>query len=260
MEFEFIKTLWHEKSGFVLNRGNIGEQYIFVHFLTPVTAYLNGERVDIKPGGCVIWGKGEHQRFESLKCELVHDWFHAGVLCGEFMEKYKIKSQKVYYPKPSDAVTDLVSEAETEMIKRSCFYKEACGCILEKLFIMLARSGAMNTEFVPNQLIQTQFLEMRERVHNDFKNNWTVGEMARLVNMSESAFYRTYKSVFGISPICDLNETRIRRAQLMLMRGGLSVERVAALLGYNNQYHFIRQFKKQVGTTPGKYRNVKKIL
>ena len=38
MKFFLIETLWHEKKGFVLHRDSIGEQYIFIHFLTPVTA------------------------------------------------------------------------------------------------------------------------------------------------------------------------------------------------------------------------------
>ena len=43
MKFFLVETFWPEKKGFVLHRNNIGEQYIFIHFLTPVTARLRGE-------------------------------------------------------------------------------------------------------------------------------------------------------------------------------------------------------------------------
>jgi AraC-like DNA-binding protein len=61
--------------------------------------------------------------------------------------------------------------------------------------------------------------------------------------------------MFGTSPINDLIEARISAARSLLMaEGDLSVAQVAERLGYNDQYHFIRQFKAANGQSPGQFR------
>ena len=107
MKFFLVETLWPEKKGFVLHRNSIGEQYIFIHFLTPVTAVLRGEKTEIKSGGCVFFGANAMQHFSSSNCELVHDWFHVDIDCGALMEKYGLECEKVYYPDNSDEITKL---------------------------------------------------------------------------------------------------------------------------------------------------------
>ena len=80
--------------------------------------------------------------------------------------------------------------------------------------------------------------------------------MSELVNLSESRFYSLYKKVFGITPQHDLFMLRIQRAQNYLISTTYSVETIAALVGYKNQYHFIRQFKQYIGFPPGQYRKM----
>ena len=80
-------------------------------------------------------------------------------------------------------------------------------------------------------------------------------KMAKLAKMSESRFYALYKGVFGVSPMSDLERTRVSRAELFLLSGSHSVTEAAEYAGYNNQYHFIRRFKKITGMTPGRYKN-----
>jgi YesN/AraC family two-component response regulator len=49
---------------------------------------------------------------------------------------------------------------------------------------------------------------------------------------------------------------RIDAAKVLLVSSpDTSVTELAEKLGYKNPYHFIRQFKKITGITPGAYRN-----
>ena len=71
--------------------------------------------------------------------------------------------------------------------------------------------------------------------------------------MSPSRFYAVYKNEFGVSPINDLIEARIHLAKSYLSSGEYSVSAAAEKLGYSSTYHFIRQFTKCVGVSPGKF-------
>ena len=83
---------------------------------------------------------------------------------------------------------------------------------------------------------------------------WTVAEIAAEINLSASRFHASYKTVFGISPMRDLIETRIQSAKNLLLSEELSVQDIAEQLGYHSVNHFIRQFKSGTGVSPLQYR------
>ena len=98
-----------------------------------------------------------------------------------------------------------------------------------------------------------RFIKLRNDIHSLFDRNLSVEDMAQMVSLSPSRFYSLYKSIFGISPKKDFLNIRIEHAKTILQQKKYSVSQVASIAGYNNQYHFIRQFKEVVGVTPGKF-------
>ena len=251
-----VNSLYKEKKGFVLDRKDIGSIYIFIHFLTPVNSILNGKETKIYPGGCVFYGLHSSQFFESLQCELVHDWFHADNSCGELMYKYGLKCETVYYPKESDEITRFICDIEIENMNKEKNYKKIIDCTAEKLFIKLSRACSQYNDDLNADRQRDIFLNARRKIHMNFADRWTVEDMAKLVNMSESRFYVMYKRIFGISPAKDLSRKRIQSAQALLLRDECTVSEVAELTGFTNQYHFIRQFRQLTGITPGKFKMI----
>lgn len=65
---------------------------------------------------------------------------------------------------------------------------------------------------------------------------------------------REYRSVYGVSPISDLNITRIEHAKKLLSETSLSVQEIGNRTGFYDINNFIRIFKKDTGLTPGKFR------
>ena len=90
-----------------------------------------------------------------------------------------------------------------------------------------------------------------------YKNDPSITEMARAVHLSESRFHTLYKQIFGISPKNDLIIARIERAKYLLEQNKYNNAQIAAMTGYTNEYHFIRQFKKIEGITPKEYARAK---
>lgn len=254
MEILIAKSLWPEPNDFYFYRRNIGSEYIFLHFLTPAILHFE-EDVAVKPGGCVFFEPYSEQYFSSPDVELLHDWFHADEDLGKIMNKYGIESRRVYYPQDSDQITKLITEIELENLKKHSYYQDMIHSSIEKLMISLSRADDLAQDnWKIAETRRTEMENARKRIHMEYARNWSVEEMAKLVNLSPSRFYTIYKRIFGVSPMHDLCMTRIQRARMLLNHGGYSIEEVSELTGYNNQYHFIRQFKQFTGITPGKYK------
>jgi AraC-like DNA-binding protein len=81
----------------------------------------------------------------------------------------------------------------------------------------------------------------------------SVAELAERVHMSPSRFAHVFAEQAGISPQQMRKRLRLHRARVLLDREGWSVSAAAGEVGYSNDSHFIREFKRFFGTTPGRY-------
>lgn len=89
-------------------------------------------------------------------------------------------------------------------------------------------------------------------VNNNISENLSVEKIAGQFNISTTTLWHMMRSSLGIT----LKEyiTKIRIAKAMeLLHKGLSVTEVSNRSGFNSYAHFIRTFKKSVGTPPHKY-------
>lgn len=82
---------------------------------------------------------------------------------------------------------------------------------------------------------------------------YSVAEMARAVQVSESHFYKLFNEVFGQSPAAYLERVRIEQACMML-RSSQSIMDIAHELGFKTSQHFTNVFRKLIGCSPSAWR------
>jgi AraC-like DNA-binding protein len=80
----------------------------------------------------------------------------------------------------------------------------------------------------------------------------TLAEAGRILEVSAAHLVRSFTRRFGISPHRYLVGRRIEVARRRLL-DGQPVARVAADVGFHDQAHFTKHFKRHVGTTPARY-------
>ncbi|MBK7858909.1 MAG: helix-turn-helix domain-containing protein [Archangiaceae bacterium] len=78
--------------------------------------------------------------------------------------------------------------------------------------------------------------------------------IARKAAMSTRTLSRRFREGVGATPAAWVNEKRVRRAQQLLETSSLSVERVAAGVGFGSATVLREHFGRVVGTTPTAYR------
>lgn len=95
--------------------------------------------------------------------------------------------------------------------------------------------------------------KVREYMHANLQQNVALDDLAKLSGLSSYYLIRVFRAEMGLSPHAYLEQVRIHRARVML-KSGLPIASVAAALGFSDQSHLNRHFKKLTGITPGTYR------
>lgn len=80
----------------------------------------------------------------------------------------------------------------------------------------------------------------------------SIADMSEKANVSSFHMIRKFSSENGLTPHKFQHQCRIRKAQ-ELLQNGMKVVDVAAAVGFCDQSHLCRVFKKQVGITPEEY-------
>ena len=82
----------------------------------------------------------------------------------------------------------------------------------------------------------------------------TLAEMAADLGVSRYRLLRGFREVMGMPPYAWLAQYRVARARALL-DAGLRPAEAAARVGFADQAHLTRWFRRVVGVTPGAYRN-----
>lgn len=105
----------------------------------------------------------------------------------------------------------------------------------------------------------------RERIESaiafmqaNLNENLRLEDFAREAGMSVSHFSERFRRQTGQSPMAYFIQLRMRLACRLLDLSGQPVKSVALEIGYKDPYYFSRIFKKSMGISPDRYREIKK--
>ncbi|MFB4316444.1 AraC family transcriptional regulator [Actinomadura sp. 21ATH] len=93
-----------------------------------------------------------------------------------------------------------------------------------------------------------------ERLADELTAPPTLAEMAADLGLSRYRLLRGFRQVMGMPPYAWLAQHRVARARPLLEAGHRPAE-VAAMVGFADQAHLNRWFRRVLGITPGAYRN-----
>jgi AraC-like DNA-binding protein len=91
-------------------------------------------------------------------------------------------------------------------------------------------------------------------LHTDPTHGWTVGELAGVASLSRSSFARRFTDVVGVPPLQYLTDWRIALAKERLRDSPDGLAAIATAVGYGSEFSLASAFKRQVGTSPGRWR------
>ncbi|MBX7174331.1 MAG: AraC family transcriptional regulator [Pyrinomonadaceae bacterium] len=126
--------------------------------------------------------------------------------------------------------------------------------ILETFAQLTSRQGEKTIE--PKEVLPEPKVVSRVKsyIEENYLDNITLAEISAFAYMSQFHLIRVFKKHTGLSPYAYLEQIRINRAKELLLKGE-SIIQTAYELGFTDQSHFTKTFKRFTGTTPGLYQN-----
>jgi len=104
----------------------------------------------------------------------------------------------------------------------------------------------------PHRLTSPQIARVIDYMHSHFDQDISLEVLAQTVNISPSHLRRLFKQATGMAPHQYLISLRVNRAKDLLLTRSFSVDQVAAEVGFADQSHLHRYFKRTFGITPKK--------
>ena len=115
---------------------------------------------------------------------------------------------------------------------------------------------------IPKLVLEKNYCE-RENINRaisylreEYNNDFSLEDVARIANLSQFHFIRTFKSITGKTPYDYLLDVKIEKSKEFLKLKKYSITDICFMCGFNNLGHFSSVFKKRVGLLPSQYRKL----
>jgi AraC-like DNA-binding protein len=106
------------------------------------------------------------------------------------------------------------------------------------------------------ELLRNPIAAALSHISNHIAEPLSVKGLAVRAHMSPSAFSRAFREATGRAPYQYIKDCRLDRARDLLDDRRLGVSAVAGAVGYASVSHFIKEFHRRHGTTPGEYAEI----
>ncbi len=100
-------------------------------------------------------------------------------------------------------------------------------------------------------------LLLRDYIHKHFREQLKLTNLAKFISRTPEQTIRIFKKEFGVTPMNYLQSYRLNNAKQYLLNTRYTLRMIAYELGFSNAYYFAAWFKKQTGSSPGRYRKGK---
>lgn len=265
------------------------DEYI-LFIITKGTMYLNEKDTDyrLKAGDYLLLQPGfAHFGYEESACSYYYIHFAESMFsvfdCSEYesIESILMNNRALFYksspfgydlydqsklfiPKDRTLSPSLLHEIDLCMkeVLRSWEqkneqYKLFCSCkfieILTKLSSYFTESLFHDGEHGRFHRNNKKTQEIIDLLHKNYTQKVTGSFIADNMEMNYDYLNRMFKNNLGITIFEYLNIIRINKAKELLMNGSMKAFEIASAVGYCDEYHFSKAFKKSVGISPRQY-------
>ncbi len=99
----------------------------------------------------------------------------------------------------------------------------------------------------------SRFIPLFKFLKDNLHRPVSVDEMAGISNTSLAHFHHVFRESLGYSPMNYLKKLRLDRAGQLLVYTDESIADIADRVGFKNQFHFSREFRRGSGVSPSVY-------
>ena len=127
---------------------------------------------------------------------------------------------------------------------------------LSRLLMRFAEFPPLMTAF---EIHETAVERVLKYIAGNYKKNPSLSELAEIACQSPFHFQRVFTKKMGLTPHEYIRDFKISESRKMLLKTE-DIAGIAHELGFTDQSHFTRVFRKTVGVPPGKFADVNRNI
>ncbi|MCM1175292.1 MAG: AraC family transcriptional regulator [Blautia sp.] len=222
---------------------------------------LNGENISFPPNTVMIYGIHSPVHYGCLTPHYNDDWIHFELHCEDtnLLHELAIPVNCPFTLPCLGTLTDYTRSIVQEKLSPYPYSTQVIDSLMHALLYSLSNRLHTLSDLNTNNKNYYSLNELRIEILNAPYKKWDIPLIAQKLNLSVSYFHHLYKQFFQTTCTQDIIHARIRHAQLYLCISEMSVSSLALFCGYDNELHFMRQFKKITGMTPSQYRKTHRM-
>ena len=254
MKIAFCGFDMHHSSGFKIMRPTGTGDYLFLIMRTPSYVILNGITYYTKGHAVILFDKNSPQYFGANNKPYINDWvqFEATTEDLAFFDQIGLKFDALTEFSDAYSLSRLVQQICTERGSNNKNASRSVQHLMHLLFLKLSDLRTMESPFSSH--LTEQLAILRNNIYSSPQNDWRIEEICNTMSISPSYLQHKYKELFQTGIKRDITLSRLEFARHLLSNSTLSVAEIANRVGYENDVHFMRVFKKGTGFTPTQYR------
>jgi AraC family transcriptional regulator len=125
---------------------------------------------------------------------------------------------------------------------------------LEESVTAIPAHGSVAVRYVRGGLPPRTRRRVHEYIVTHLNEKITNDALAQAAGLSTCHFAKVFKQTEGISPHRYVLQCRVKRALELLADTNMPLSEIATAVGFSDQSHYSRCFRKTVGVTPASYR------
>lgn len=224
----------------------------------PTDLLAAGQPMHAEPGDAVIFTEKTPLRIAPAGEDLLYDWMlFAPGSDSSFYQALQIPENTLLRFGDTAFLTVLLEQLCAEFYASNAKRSDMISCLMKALLIRIAETGgpiSSQQAAANSDPHYPELVRLREKIYANPQEKWSVEMLCSEVNMSRSYFQLIYRETFGMTCIADVINCKMNRARELLTSTSYTISHIAQLCGYDNEEHFMRQFKKNNGVTPTVFR------
>ena len=259
MYIHFVSLNNPQNPTFVQERKHGIIDFLFLRFHSKTTLILGDKTYTLTKPCMFLIDSNTPYKYFSNSASYTDDYLHfAAENRQQFLSELTFPLNTPIYYSNDSAISDILRLIQAEHVEKNRLAAKTIDLLIRCLFVKVSEVWMQNQQLNTSVPHYYDLLQVRNAILAAPEHPWTVDELAELAHLSPSYFQVIYKKAFGITCMNEVINAKTEQAKLLLTSTELPVSAVATEVGYNEVYHFIRQFKKSTGMTPGAFR--KKVV
>ncbi len=244
----------HE-SDFIMEKPNGLTDYLLLYIKSPSTMIVDDRIFTIAAPSIILFSSYTPHRYFPTGTEYIDDYLHFAIKDrANFLDELTFPLNTPIKISNDKYITPLLHDILNEDGKEGKYSSRIIDYLVNLLLLRIGEQWDLlqhKDNAIPHY---DDLLAVRNQIMRNPSKNWNIEELAEQAHLSHAYFQVMYKKAFGVTCITDVINVKTAQAKVLLSSTDLPVKQVAEELGYNEIYHFIRQFKKNTGLTPGAFR------